>query len=43
MGKSNPEIIINGKKNEARTAIEGNNLLVWIPAKINNTATITIK
>jgi hypothetical protein len=42
-GNSNPEVIINGKKTEARTAIEGDNLLVWIPAKISNTATITIK
>jgi hypothetical protein len=42
-GNSQPEVILNGEKTTVQTAIEGNNLLVWIPVKINSTAYITIK
>jgi hypothetical protein len=42
-GNDNAEVLVNGSKVNAKTAKEGNSLLVWIPAIFNNETTILIQ
>jgi hypothetical protein len=42
-GSEKAEVLINGSKVNAKTAKEGNSLLVWIPAAINQETNIVIR
>jgi hypothetical protein len=42
-GSDKAEVIVNGSKVNAKTAKEGNSLLVWFPASFNHEINILIR
>jgi len=42
-GSDKAEVLVNGSKVEAKTAKEGNSLLVWFPAELTTPTEVTIK